>query len=66
MQHPDHKYVIAQVDYMKDALQGIKYTPTFAVYKKGRKVDQFFGPSVQQLQDRIWLHSADPECQDAD
>ena len=62
MQHPQHKYVIAQVDYMKDALQGIKYTPTFALYKKGRKVDQFFGPSVQQLQDRVWLHSDDPEC----
>ncbi|EIE23752.1 hypothetical protein COCSUDRAFT_63276 [Coccomyxa subellipsoidea C-169] len=60
--HPEHKYVVAQVDSMKDALQGIRYTPTFAVYRKGRKVDQFFGPSPQQLRDRVWLQSDDPRC----
>lgn len=60
-QHPQHSYVVAQVDYMKDALQGIKVTPTFAVFKKGRKVDQFFGPSPQQLRDRVWLHSDDAQ-----
>ena len=27
-----------QVDYMHDETRGITYTPTFAVYKKGRKV----------------------------
>ena len=59
VQHPQHRYVVAQVDYMKDALQGIKVTPTFAVFKRGRKVDQFFGPSPQQLRDRVWLHSDD-------
>ena len=57
MQHPEHMFVVAQVDSMKDALQGIRYTPTFAVFRKGRKVDQFFGPSAQQLRDRVWLHS---------
>lgn len=62
LQHPEHTYVVAQVDSMKDALQGIRYTPTFAVYRKGRKVDQFFGPSPQQLHDRVWLHSDDPDC----
>jgi thioredoxin 1 len=56
-QHPEHLFVVAQVDYMRDALAGIRYTPTFAVYKRGRKVDQFFGPSPQQLRDRVWLHS---------
>lgn len=60
-QHPQHSYVVAQVDYMKNALQGIKVTPTFAVFKKGRKVDQFFGPSPQQLRDRVWLHSDDAQ-----
>ena len=64
LQHPQHKYVVAQVDYMKDALQGIKVTPTFAVFKKGRKMDQFFGPSPQQLRDRIWLHSDDADVTD--
>jgi len=58
-QHPQHKYVVAQVDYMKDALQGVKVTPTFAVFNKGGKVDQFIGPSPQQLRDRVWLHSDD-------
>ncbi|CAK0738844.1 hypothetical protein CVIRNUC_001101 [Coccomyxa viridis] len=62
--HPQHKYVVAQVDYMKDALQGIKVTPTFAVFNKGRKVDQFFGPSPQQLRDRVWLHSDDADVTD--
>ena len=62
LQHPEHTYIVAQVDSMKDALQGIRYTPTFAVYRKGRKVDQFFGPSPQQLHDRVWLHSDDPDC----
>ena len=61
LQHPQHRYVVAQVDYMKDALQGVKVTPTFAVFKKGRKVDQFFGPSPQQLRDRVWLHSDDAD-----
>ncbi|BDA47618.1 probable thioredoxin [Coccomyxa sp. Obi] len=64
-QHPQHTYVVAQVDCMKDGLQGIRYTPTFAVYRKGRKVDQFFGPSPQQLRDRVWLHSEDPGCSSA-
>lgn len=64
LQHPQHKYVVAQVDYMKDALQGIKVTPTFAVFNKGRKVDQFFGPSPQQLRDRVWLHSDDADVTD--
>jgi hypothetical protein len=27
-----------QVDYMQESTNGITYTPTFAVYKKGRKV----------------------------
>lgn len=61
-QHPQHTYVVAQVDCMKDVLQGIRYTPTFAVYRKGRRIDQFFGSSPQQLRDRVWLHSEDPDC----
>ncbi|KAH7618417.1 hypothetical protein Ndes2526B_g07357 [Nannochloris sp. 'desiccata'] len=50
-------YAVAQVDYMKYAPRGITYTPTIAVFDKGRKVDQFFGANPQQLRDRLWLHS---------
>ena len=56
-QYPQHKYLVAQIDYMQKELRGIKYSPTFAVFKQGRKVDQFFGAEPQQLQDHIWLHS---------
>jgi len=29
-----------QVDYMHKGVQGITYTPTFAIYKQGRKVGE--------------------------
>ena len=54
---PIFKYAVAQVDYMTTSPSGIEYTPTFAVFKKGRKVDQFFGVNPQQLRDHLWLHS---------
>jgi thioredoxin-like negative regulator of GroEL len=44
---------------MHEGVRGITCTPTFAVYRQGKKVDQFFGANPQQLQDRIWLHSQD-------
>lgn len=50
------KYAVAQVDYLSQGAQGIEYTPTFAVYHKGKKVDQFFGANAQQLHDHLWLH----------
>lgn len=56
-QFPQLKYAVAQVDYMHEAVKGITYTPTFAVYKRGRKVDQFFGSNAQQLRDHIWLQA---------
>lgn len=57
---PKLKFAVAQVDYMKDAPKGISYTPTFAVFNKGRKVDQFYGANEQQLRDHLWLHAEDP------
>ncbi|GAB4818051.1 hypothetical protein N2152v2_005097 [Parachlorella kessleri] len=57
-QFPELAYAVAQVDYMKDAVKGITYTPTFAVYKKGQKVDQFYGAHHKQLADHVWLHSS--------
>lgn len=53
---PKLKYAVAQVDFMVEAPRGITYTPTFAVYRKGRKVDQFYGANEQQLRDHLWLH----------
>ena len=58
-QFPQHQYMLAQIDYMEKELKGIKYSPTFAVFKQGRKVDQFYGAEPQQLRDHIWLHSND-------
>jgi hypothetical protein len=31
-------YGVAQVDYMHEAVRGISYTPTFAVFRRGKKV----------------------------
>lgn len=54
---PRLKYAVAQVDYMEEAARGITYTPTFAIIKKGRRVDSFYGSNEQQLRDHLWLHS---------
>jgi thioredoxin-like negative regulator of GroEL len=51
------KYAVGQVDYMNHAADGVEYTPTFIVYKKGKKVDQFYGANAQQLYDHLWLHN---------
>ena len=57
VQFPGFKYVIAQIDYMQDAAEGVEYTPTFRVVDKGKVVDQFFGADQQMLHDRLWLHT---------
>lgn len=51
------KFALAQVDYMKEAAQGIRYSPTFAFYRNGRKVDEVLGKDGQKLADHIWLHA---------
>ena len=50
-QFPGLQYAVAQVDYLGDAsVAGITYTPTFAVYKQGRKVGVYGrGVSLRQL-----------------
>lgn len=57
VQFPSYKYVIAQIDYMQEAAEGVQYTPTFRVVDQGKTVDQFYGAEQQMLQDRLWLHS---------
>jgi thioredoxin 1 len=39
------------------AAQGIRYSPYFAFYKGGQKVDEVTGKQPQRLADHIWLHS---------
>eukprot|EP00892_Ulva_mutabilis_P006483 jgi/Ulvmu1/4206/UM019_0185.1 len=52
-------YVIASVENMKEAVKDIHYTPHFAVFRKGRLVDEFHGTDLQRLRDRMWLHNED-------
>jgi len=55
--YPGHTFVVADVDRLPIAADAIRYTPTFSFYRRGRKVDEFFGGTEQKLQDRVWLHS---------
>ena len=59
-QIPQNQYVLAQVDGMGAAVKDLDYTPTFVFYRKGRRVDQFYGSSAQQLRDHLWLQSEAP------
>lgn len=54
---PALRFAVAQVDYMQESIKDIQLTPTIAVYKRGRKVDQFYGSDAQRLRDHLWLHS---------
>lgn len=51
------KYAIAQIDYMKRSAQDLKYSPTFAIYNNGKKVDEIVGKEPVKLEDHLWLHS---------
>lgn len=51
--------MVAQLDFMQQEAKDIKFTPTYAFYKQGKVVDQFWGSDPQQLRDHIWLHSAE-------
>lgn len=54
---PSLAYAVAQVDSMQQVASTVTHTPTFVVYRRGRKVDSFFGANAQQLRDHLWLHS---------
>lgn len=54
---PKQEFVVAQMDYMDHAVKGIKYTPTFRLYKKGRRMDEFVGTDAQRVEDHVWLWS---------
>jgi len=42
---------------MKATTRHVRMTPTFCVYKGGKKVDQFVGDHPQRVADRVWLWS---------
>lgn len=56
-QYPQHKYAVAQVENMKCVVKEVRYSPTFAIYKNGKKVDEVVGNEPQRLADHLWLHS---------
>ncbi|KAG2495574.1 hypothetical protein HYH03_006174 [Edaphochlamys debaryana] len=56
-EHPQLKYAVAQVDTLQEAIKGVKYSPTFHVYRNGRVVDRVLGKEPQRLADHLWLHS---------
>jgi thioredoxin-like negative regulator of GroEL len=47
----------AQDDRPPLCMQGIRYSPTFRVFRDGQRVDEFWGPNPQLLKDRMWLHN---------
>ncbi|XP_075264999.1 uncharacterized protein LOC142357225 [Convolutriloba macropyga] len=56
-QFPRFRYIVAQVDYMQEEAKGIRYTPTYTFFSKGKKVDEFYGSDERRLRDHLWLHS---------
>jgi hypothetical protein len=54
-QFPGLQYAVAQVDYLGVAsVAGITYTPTFAVYKQGRKVGGWVGARAVVGRRQLW------------
>jgi thioredoxin 1 len=56
-QYPQHNYAVAQVETMQQTVSSIRYTPTFAIYRNGKKVDEVIGKEPQKLQDHLWLQA---------
>lgn len=56
-EYDQHKYGVAQVEMMHQTVASIKYTPTFGIYRNGKRVDEVVGKDPQKLEDHLWLHS---------
>lgn len=57
LQFSQHKYGVAQVEHMPKIVGQIRFTPTFAIYRGGQKVDEVVGNEPQRLADHLWLQS---------
>ncbi|KAI8470038.1 MAG: thioredoxin-like protein [Monoraphidium minutum] len=56
--YPQHDYAVAQLETLGPAAsRGMRYTPTFALYRGGRKVDEVVGKEPRRLEDHLWLHA---------
>lgn len=47
--------MVAQIDYMRDAVRHIEHTPTVEVLRDGRCVDMFLATDSRKMKDRLWL-----------
>jgi thioredoxin 1 len=57
LQFPNMRFVLADADYLPELAADVRYTPTFFVFRAGKKVDEFVGTNQQMLRDRAWLWS---------
>ncbi|GBF96182.1 thioredoxin-like [Raphidocelis subcapitata] len=58
--YPQHSYAVAQLETLgPSATAGLRYTPTFRLYRGGRVVDEVVGKEPQRLEDHLWLHADD-------
>jgi len=48
-------YAVGQLDFHSQASEGVEYSPTFAIYRGDKKVDQFWGTDKRKLHDHVWL-----------
>mmetsp|Transcript_891 Transcript_891/g.1333 ORF Transcript_891/g.1333 Transcript_891/m.1333 type:complete len:112 (+) Transcript_891:28-363(+) len=57
--YPKLTYAVAQVDNMQESVKHIRFSPTFELFRAGKRVDQVVGKDAQKLEDHLWLHSDD-------
>jgi thioredoxin 1 len=57
-QYSQHSYAVAQLETLDPATTaGMRFTPTFGIFRGGRKVDEVVGKEPQRLEDHLWLHA---------
>ena len=53
--YPNSEFVFTDVDLLPESAKYVRWTPTVAIYKMGRKIDEIEQCKVEQLKDRLWL-----------
>jgi thioredoxin 1 len=56
---PDAHFVLADVDTLPDTAAHVRFTPTFAFFRDGRKVDEVSKIKPRDFEDRMWLHAGE-------